>query len=335
MKVVVFLFLGFSSFWTSVQADSWGRQSQLQQFPFQMELDMERVYELTHVQPNKLVALIKSWGIEIYVVGGDKPAIQKQSYLTNLPPASEAQKLSAQWQPSYVGRALSSKLNLGFNVPTILIREEAHPQVLMHETLHLLLKYSAQAPRDGIDDIYNRYSRRLDFFQRKLIDNPVNLLNPLWRRDILNAKTELMSLLYERVQFGQAQEAIIELVLAKYIDQKSPYYDAKRLKEGIKYAEQSINNAISVYNHLDFLLNVNNRTVQDLYDSLERKELILMDPSRESLTQANVDDFGEVTAHLMSVLMPVKDQILGLRQNYIVTVAELGIGADSGITAHR
>lgn len=335
MKIIIFLFLGFSSFWTSVHADSWGRPSLWHKFPFEMELDMEKVYELTHIPPNKLVSLIQSWGINIYVVASDKRDVQKQAYLFDLPLASKAQQSSAQWQPSYFGRALSSRMNLGFDTPTILIREDAHPQVLMHEALHLMLKYSGQPPRNGIDEAYSRYSRRLDFFQRKILENPVNLLNPLWRRDILDAKTELLSLFYERVQFGQAQEAIIELVLAKYIDVKSPYYDQNRLREGIKYAEQSINNAISVYNHLDFVLGVNNRTVQDLFYSLERKELFLVNPDRESLTQSNADHFNQSTTQLLSVILPVKQQILALRENYVVTLAELGLNNEAKLTATR
>lgn len=335
MKFVLFLFLGLSSFFGVVKADNWSKQSQLVQFPFEMELDMEKVYALTHGRPSDLVSLIQSWGIRVYVVAHSQKEVLPQPYLVNISYASEAQKSAAQWQPSYFGRALGPILNLGFSEPTILIREDAHPQVLIHETLHLMFKYSNKSPRVGIDELYNRKSRRLDFFQRKIIENPINLLNPLWRRDILEAKSELLELLYERVQFGQAQEAIIELVLAKYIDKQSPYYDQNRLHDGIRYAEQNINNAISVYNHLDFILNVNNRTVQDLYFSLERKDLQLLDPVREALDQGNVEQFNITTTQLISELQPVKQQILALRTNYTMTIAKLGLGADLNLAMTR
>lgn len=283
-------------------------------FAFDQAIQVEKVYEVTQVPPDKLVQYIESQGVRIATfrdsfTGATQPA------LANAAKASRELIQAAQLPPQTSGRLLP--VRNGFEQDTILIREDSHTHILLHEYMHYLLFFKGTQPQGNLDETFARAEKKQLFYQRKLFENPIFLLNPLWRKDILEAQHELIKLIYQRIQIGQAQEAIVEKLLARYIDKNNPHYNELRQKNGHTYAENMINNAITVFNNLHFAVDWNRNTTNELYLGLKNKDVEVMDPNKEHLTDEEAKAFAETSEFHMIELQKTKDEILKLKKFFL------------------
>lgn len=234
--------------------------------PFAQQVDVQAVLALAQAQPAALLPRIASLGIDVLRVPGAGPDRPPNPLLAGLPLADERLLAQAGFQPGYEGRAIPAGAECcGLKRAAVLIRETASTYTLLHEVVHLLI-----VPADGAvmrADLETRFAtsfRRLDVYQRRLYDDPWRLLNPLWRRDILQALQDVSALLFDRLRIGQSQEAIAEQVLAGCIDQGSPFFDAARRAEGRRYGEAMIDNAVDVFNALHAATTFGEDTVRQL-----------------------------------------------------------------------
>jgi hypothetical protein len=157
-------------------------------------------------------------------------------------------------------------------------------------------------------------ARRLDIYKKALFFEPSNLLNPLWRRDILAAEKDRIDMLFVRIQMGQSQEAIIEKTLSKYIDSKSPYFDSDREKEGRLYGEIMINNVIDIFGSVFECLNWTRNTVVNY--GAEIKNESLKPQIGDLLTGPQVKSFAEASSEMLKQLDALKIEIEKLKEFY-------------------
>lgn len=233
------------------QADrpQWARRV----LPFAQTLDMDAVYQVAHSAPRDLISTIARFGIDIRLVRSEAPTRPVNPLLAALPVADHDLLRQAEFKDSYEGRMACVPARCGEPERTvILIRDTASNYTLIHEFAHTQLRIQRQ---HGVSDevIEARFSaafRRLSIYQRRLYDDPYRLLDPLWRRDILAAQSDVALDLFDRIRLGQSQEAIVEKVLSSYIDERSPYQDPVRRAEGLRYGINMIDNAIDVFNVL-------------------------------------------------------------------------------------
>jgi hypothetical protein len=146
---------------------------------------------------------------------------------------------------------------------------------------------------------------------RRLYDDPYRLLKPLWRRDILAAQADVAADLFGRIRIGRSQEAIVEKLLSRYVDERSPYFDAVRRDQGRQYAEAMINNAIDIFNAVQRSTAFVAQAVGNLRAALLRKEI---EPDQDSrLSDDDVAAVQRSTEAVARQLAVVRAEIQVLR----------------------
>lgn len=283
-------------------------------FPFQLRMNMETVYQVTHAHPSQLVATIQKQGVQILLVKDTTTSKTINSRLLGLKYASDELLKKAEFMPDYSGRMIpSTSPCCNLKQDLILIKDTAENYTLIHEYLHSLLKFNGHEPIGSIETDFRAVERKQLFYQRKLFEYAENLLNPVWRKDIITVQGEVVDLLSDRFRIGQVQEAIIEKILSRYIDKNNLNYDAKRQDEGLKYAEAMINNMITVYNNLDHSIKWNKDTTSNMREALAKGEIELVDKQKESLTQEEAEQFIKMNEEHLQKLESTKKEILDLK----------------------
>lgn len=234
---------------TRADLAQWAHQT----FPFAQALNVNAVYEVTHSTPERLIETIHRWGGDVRLVRSEAPVLPLNPLLAGLPLAAPELLRQAGFLESYEGQVFHGSSDFcAAGRSLILIRDTAQSYTLIHEFVQSLLRpVCATEPDDLLETRFGTAFRRLVIYQRHLYDDPYRLLNPLWRRDILAAQTDVAKDLFDRLRIGQSQEAIVEKVLSLYIDEHSPFFDAGRRAQGLQYGEIMINNAIDICNALD------------------------------------------------------------------------------------
>ena len=311
MKIVKTFFLGALCLSQTVLADNprWMEK----EMPFDQLLNMETVYNITHTAPDKLVAAINAVGVAVLRVPSENPTKSLNSNFAGIPVASPELIKKAGFQETYEGRMIDSgNPCCQLKQDTILIRDTALNYTLVHEFLHSQLKAKSGQHNDALEDQFAMAFRRLTFYQKRIYDNSFQMQSPLWRRDMLAAQNEVADMLTARIQIGQSQEAIIEKVLARYIDQNNPLYDAERQKQGLKYGEVMINNAIDMFNALHESVTFNKDTVKNLRDAIVSGDLKVSGSDR--LTDADAADYAKQSETILKKMDPAKEKILAIKQ---------------------
>lgn len=284
-----------------------------QTFPFAQQLNLDAVYEVTHSAPQDLLQAIRQHGVDIRRVRTEAPTRPLNPLLAAVPEADAELLRLADYQESYEGRVLCAALSCGrLTHDTILIRDTASTYTLLHEFVQALLRPVPPA----VDDIelearFGAAFRRLTLYQRRLYDDPYRLLNPLWRRDILAAQADVAADLFARIRIGQSQEAIVEGLLSRYIDERSPYFDAARRAQGRQYAEAMINNAIDVFNTVHDSTVFVRQAVDNLRAALQRQEIDLAEGAR--LSDDDVTTVMQSIAATSRQLARVRSEIQALK----------------------
>jgi hypothetical protein len=287
-----------------------------QQFPFQQKMNMDVIYDVTHTDPENLVAKIQSYGVQILRVKTPHPQQALNPLLKAVPEASEDLLKKAEFQDSYEGRLIHAHNSCcDVQQDTILIRDTALSYTLIHEFMHAQLQSATgDYNHDEPEKKFAADFRKLNFYQRRLYDDPYSLLNPLWRRDILAAQQDVASGLFSLMQAGQSQEAIIEKVLSRYIDEKSPYYVAERRKNGLSYGEQRINNAIDIFNNVHASQSFTAETVANLLVEIKSGNI---PKDKATLTEDEAKKFATASEKLAQELEHIKTQILEMKAFFV------------------
>jgi hypothetical protein len=235
-------------------SDAWADRPQwaLRELPFAQTLNMDAVYEVTHSAPQDLLATIARFGVDLRRVHSVAPTRPLNPLLAALPVADPDLIRQAEFKDTYEGRVTCVPSVCGEPERTIiLIRDTASNYTVLHEFVQSLLRPGRPGEPDAVIEArFTAAFRRLSLYQRRLYDDPYRLLDPLWRRDILAAQADVAHDLFDRLRLGQSQEAIVEKVLSRYIDERSPYHDPARRAEGLGYAVNMIDNAVDVFNAL-------------------------------------------------------------------------------------
>ncbi|MFO1328044.1 MAG: hypothetical protein U1F56_11855 [Rubrivivax sp.] len=279
-------------------------------FPFAQSLDMDAVRELTALPPGRLLAAVAQRGLRVLRVVTPQPAAPLNPRLAGLPEADAATLQAAAFQDSYEGRLVQGG---GCQRDTILIRDTASDYTLLHEVVHAALRpLRAAEPDDCIEQRFASALHRLNLYQRRLFDDPYRLLDPRWRRDILTAQLDVARDLFDRIRFGQSQEAIVEKLLAQLIDAR--YHDAARKAQGRGYGAAMIDNAIDVFNAVHesstFVVDV----VRHLHAAIVGGEL-------EALPEHRLDDEAVAATErgareVEALLAPVRAELEALKRFY-------------------
>lgn len=284
--------------------------------PFSQQLDVDLVTALANDPPEALLARIAALGIDVQRVPSARPGRPVNPLLAGLPVAEAPLLQQAEFADSYQGRSIPrGAACCWLERATVLIRDTAPTYTLLHEIVHLLLM-----PADGAEplaDVELRFAtafRRLTLYQRRLYDDPLRLLDPRWRRDIVDAQREVAVLIYDRLRIGQSQEAIVEQVLAGCIDERSPYFDASRRAEGRRYGEAMIDNAIDLFNELNASVEYCDETVRHL-----RRELVegrLSEGPQARLSAQDQQDFAAAVQGVRQTMARVRSEIESLKRFY-------------------
>lgn len=224
-----------------------------QTFPFEQTLNMNAVYEVAHSAPEHLIETIGRWGVDILLVRSTEPAGPMNRLLAGLPLAAPDLLSRVEFLDSYEGLVVhADSPTRAMLRPTILIRDTAPSYTLIHEFVQSQLRpLRADEPDDALQVRFGAAFKRLLFYQKRLYDDPYKLLQPLWRRDILAAQTDVAQDLFGRIRIGQSQEVIVEKLLSSYIDERSPFFTATRREQGLVYGAFMMDNAIDMYNTLN------------------------------------------------------------------------------------
>lgn len=218
-------------------------------FPFAQALNLHAAYEVTHSTPEQLIPTIRRWGVGVQLVRSEAPVVHVNPLLAGLPTAAPELLRRVDFRDSYEGMVVYGSLN---DSATILIRDTTRSYTLIHEFVQSLLRPLRASDLDhSLEARFGAAFRRLVFYQHRLYDDPLKLLNPLWRKDILTVQNEVARDLFSRIRLGQSQEAIVEKLLSLYIDERSPFFDPARRAQGLQYGEVMINNAIDLFNVLN------------------------------------------------------------------------------------
>jgi len=246
-------------------------------FPFAQTLNLEAVYEIIHSSPEQLIATIRSRGIGVQLVRSEASVLPVNPLLADLPMATPEVVRRGDFRDTYEGMIIFCSLMFcPQGRDTILIRETASSYSLIHEFVQSMLRPLRTGESDEVLEARFRAAFwRLVIYQRRLYEDPYKLLNPLWRRDILAAQTDVAKDLFDRIRIGQSQEAIVEKVLSLYIDERSPFFDAARRAQGLQYGEAMINNAIDMFNELHFSMVFVEDVVRSLRQSVRDGDIEL------------------------------------------------------------
>lgn len=284
--------------------------------PFDQQLDVDSVTALAHEAPEALLARIADLGIDVRRVPSARPDRPVNPLLAGLPVAEAHLLLQAEFVDSYQGLSIPrGAACCGLERATVLIRDTAPTYTLLHEVVHLLL-----APADGaapLADVELRFAtafHRLTLYQRRLYDDPFRLLDPRWRRDIVDAQHEVAALIYDRLRIGQSQEAIVEQVLAGCVNERSPYFDAARRAEGRRYGETMINNAVDVFNELNASVEYCDETVRYLRQELAKGRLSEAPQAR--LSAPDQQEFAAAAQGVRQAMARVRSEIESLKRFY-------------------
>lgn len=223
-----------------------------QTFPFEQKLNMNAVYEVAHSPPEHLIETIGRWGADVLVVRSTEPTGPMNHLLAGLPLAAPELVRQEQFFDTYEGLVIQADSPAcAKDRPTILIRDTAPSYTLIHEFVHSQLQpLCAGAPDGALEMRFGAAFRRLLLYQERLQNDPFKLLQPLWRQDILAAQTDVAQDLFGRIRIGQSQEVIVEKLLSRYIDERSPFFSATRREQGLAYGALMIDNAIEMHNTL-------------------------------------------------------------------------------------
>lgn len=217
-------------------------------YPFAQALNLHAAYEVTHSTPEQLIPTIRRWGVGVQLVRSEASVVPVNPLLAGLPTAAPELVHRVDFRDTYEGMVVYDSLK---DSVTILIRDTTPCYTLIHEFVQSLLRPLHAGVVDHLLEArFGAAHKRLVFYQRRLYDDPLKLLNPLWRRDILVAQNEVARDLFGRIRLGQSQEAIVEKLLSLYIDERSPFFDPARRAQGLQYGEAMINNAIDMFNVL-------------------------------------------------------------------------------------
>ena len=284
--------------------------------PFNQQVDVEAITALVHEAPDRLLARIGRLGIDVRRVPAAVPGKPVNPLLAGLPAADARLLQQADFQDTYEGRSVPrGDPCCGPERDTVLIRETASTYTLLHEVLHLMI-----VPTDGFvlrADLEQRFAlawRRLQLYQKRLYDDPWRLLDPLWRRDIVDAQREVAALLFDRLRIGQSQEAIVEKVLSGCIDEASPYFDAARREQGRGYGTAMIDNAIDVFNTLNASIEFSDATVRHLREDIAAGRLT--EGPRRQLSARDQKAFAQAEQALRESLTRTRDEIEALKRFY-------------------
>ena len=313
MKSSNLLFSGVLFLSVIAHADSarWTQKN----FPFKQSLNMDMVYELTTTSPAQLIAKMNKLGVKVLVIKSDKSVKKLNPLFKNLEVASDELLNKAEVQQSYEGRMIG-KANpcCSLKQDTILIRDTALTYTLIHEFMHANLTADSSSGELDLETEFSVNFRRLTFYQQRVFNNAFELLNPLWRRDMLSAQAGVVDLLFARIQMGQSQEAIIEKVLEKYIDRNNQYFDKARQEQGLKYGELMIDNAIDIFNSVDASIKFCQTTVANLRAALAAGQINKSEEPK--LDQAAAEAYDKSAKELIQRLEKVKTEILLLKEMY-------------------
>jgi hypothetical protein len=283
---------------------------------FNQTLDLNLVEKVVNLPATKLQNFIASFGVEIKkvkVTGEAKRVFNP--IIASAPEASEQELEAIVWSTEYEGRFVEAKnLCCDLAKDTIFLREDALTYTLIHQFLYSQIDYLGQAVPNDVEKKYNLASRTHDFRFHKLFENPLNMLNPLWRRDIMSAQLDLVMTLNDRIRVTQAQEVIIELTLFQLIKPGNPYYNEVRQEEGVKYVEAMINNAITVFNSIHYSLDWTRNTLTELYEAIKKEDIIVRE--EEKISDEDFEAFLTHVNRSMMTLEPIKNEILNMKQVY-------------------
>jgi hypothetical protein len=287
------------------------------QLPFAQTLDMRKVQAATRSAPQELLATIAGFGIDVLRVPGIAAGRSANPLLAGLPAAAPELLRNADFRDSYEGRVvLRGAPCCGLDRDTILIRETASTYTLLHEVVQSLL------PPNGVDatgaDLELQFAvnfRRLRIYQRCVTDDPLRLLDPRWRRDLLAALDDLVPLLFGRIRMGQSQEAIVEKVLAREIGTNSPYHDAARQEQGRRYGALMLDNAIDLFNTVHEAIVSAERSVQQLRGAIAAGEIT--PAGTDSLTEEEQRAFEQRLRGAKAGLEPVRAEIEAAKRFYL------------------
>lgn len=292
---------------------AWAEQVADEPMPFGQVVNLVAVREVTSAPPAALLATLRRWGLEVMRVPSPAPSAPANPLLERLPVASADLLRRAEFQDGYEGRLVCRDEHLPQRLDLILIRDNAPTYTLLHEFVHAVVKPVCPAGSEDpvIEVRFNTAWRRLTFFQRRLYDNPYHLLDPRWRRDILSAQTDVAADLYDRIRFGQSQEAIAEKLLQRHITQGSPYFDAARREQGRAYAEAMIDNAIDLFNTLEASRRFVGETVQHLLQALQQGDV---EPApTDRLTEADVQEVAAACEAVARQMTPTRQALEELK----------------------
>ncbi len=284
--------------------------------PFAQQVDVRTVRDLAHETPDRLLARIERLGIDVRRVPAVAPGRPVNALLAGLPLADPSLLEQAEFRDGYEGRSIPRDAQCcGPGRDTVLIRETASTWTLLHEVVHLLIvPTDGFVPRADLEQRFTLAYRRLQVYQRRLYDDPWRLLDPRWRRDIVDAQRDVAALLFDRLRIGQSQEAIVEQVLAGCIDARSPYFDAARRDEGRRYGTAMIDNAIDVFNTLNASVEHTAETVRHLRDEVAAG-VLAQGPDRR-LSAADRDAFVAAQREVREAMARTRDEIETLKRFY-------------------
>ncbi|NWG74349.1 MAG: hypothetical protein HXY24_07050 [Rubrivivax sp.] len=283
------------------------------ELPFGQELDVGQIRALALTPPEAVLDRIASLGIDVYRVPSAAPRRPANPVLLPLAVADPALLAGAAFESTMQGRAIPRDATC-CSVPrdTILIRDTATTFTLLHEVAHLLIRPLGAPPLVDVEQRFALAFHRLTVYQRRLYDDPARLLDPRWRRDIVAAQRETVDLLYDRIRIGQSQEAIVEHVLGRCIDEASPYRDAARAAEGRRYAVAMVDNAIDVFNAVHGSIAFCADAVGGLHGDVEAGRIAL--PPGTALDAADAAAFSDAAQALQRDLVRTRGDIEALKR---------------------
>jgi hypothetical protein len=302
--------------WRAHPARARDTRTRWQTFPFGLKLDMAVMEDVVHSPPARLIDAIARQGVRVLRVPAAAPGLARNPLLAPLPAAPAELLKQAEFRDTYQGRVvLRGDPDCDVPVDTILIRDNAPTYTLLHEFVHTRLTPVEICPPDpGFEMRFTLALHRLDLFMRRLYDDAFRLLDPRWRRDALDALSDVAPMLFRRIQIGQSQEAIAEKVLRRLIDERSPYHDAARRDEGRRYGELMVNNAVDLFNSVHGALGFVRESVQNLREELTSGRIEPVAP--EHLSEAEARQTAEAAEQVMRALAPVRREIEVLKAFY-------------------
>lgn len=281
--------------------------------PFGQVVNLAAVREASSAPPATLVATIRRWGLEVLRVRSQPPTAAPNPLLAALPEADPELLGRAEFQTNYEGRLVCSDERAPQRLDLILIRDSAPAYTLLHEFVHAVVKPVCPSPATDpvIEARFRAAFHRLTIYQRRIYGDPWRLLDARWRRDLLAAQADVAADLYDRIRFGQSQEAIAEKLLARHIGEDSPYFDAARREQGRRYAEAMIDNAIDLFNAVEASRTFLAETVRGLQAAIRSGELRPGDG--ESLSDGDVAAALTACDELAARLAPTRAALEDLK----------------------